>query len=148
MLEMRLIVLNAREPQAFLLRPPEVVIGRGRDCDLRIRARDVSRRHCRIVFHATHVTIEDLGSTNGTLVNGQPLAGSVALRSGDLIQIGSAKLKVEFLGAAETPGDASSASVTPAPLRAETAEGEPASVFVKLDQRPPGALPPQPPQKR
>jgi pSer/pThr/pTyr-binding forkhead associated (FHA) protein len=136
MLEVRLVVLNAREPQAFLLRPPEVIIGRGRDCDLRIRARDISRRHCRIAFLETHVVLEDLGSTNGTLLNGKPVTGSQALKPGDIIAIGSARLKVESVGKSQESGDSSSGSVTPAHLRAESV-GEEASVFVKLNQVPP-----------
>ncbi|GBD36523.1 FHA domain-containing protein FhaA [bacterium HR36] len=139
MWEVRISVLNAREPQAFVLRPPEVVIGRGRECDFRIRARDVSRRHCRIIFHPTHVAVEDLGSTNGTIVNGQPVTGSVALKSGDVIRLGSALLKVDFIG--QTEAGAHTSSVSRAPLLAQSVEEGPASVFVKLGDQPPGGNP-------
>lgn len=140
MLELRLTTLNGRQPQTFALRPPEVVFGRGRDCDFRIRARDVSRRHCRIVFYPTYVAIEDLSSTNGTFVNGQRISASQALKRGDIIRIGSAVFRVDFIG----PGEATSAPAGPVAVdtpMAESVEDEPASVFVKLNNLPPDQIP-------
>jgi len=141
MWEVRVSVLNAREPQVFVLRPPEVVIGRGRECDLRIIGRDVSRRHCRIVFHSTHVAIEDLGSTNGTRVNGELVAGSVALKPGDIVRLGSAALRVDSIGQTQAQ-TADSGNISRALPQAQTVDEEPPSVFVKLSDVPPGGNPP------
>lgn len=48
----------------------EVVIGRAASATLRLNDDDISRRHCRVLSHWGQVVIEDLGSANGTLVNG------------------------------------------------------------------------------
>lgn len=141
MIEVRLTVLNGPEPQMFALRPPEVVIGRGLECDFRIRARAVSRRHCRIVFYPTHVAIEDLNSTNGTFVNGQRVTAGVALKSGDIIRVGTAVFRVELVAPAHGMS-AAGESVSHAPLVAPGVEDEPPSVFVKLKDQPPGEVPP------
>ena len=47
----------------------EIVVGRGNDCDLRIVAEGISRRHARIYREADRIMIEDLGSSNGTFIN-------------------------------------------------------------------------------
>jgi DNA-binding winged helix-turn-helix (wHTH) protein len=66
------------------------VIGRDKACDVWIDADDVSRRHARIRVEADGrtATIEDLGSTNGTVVGARRLAGETALESGVQIRLG------------------------------------------------------------
>jgi len=61
-------------------------------------AQGVSRRHARIVCQQEHVTIEDLGSINGSFVNGKQLSPFLAhsLKTGDIIQLGKMTLKVIF----------------------------------------------------
>jgi predicted component of type VI protein secretion system len=49
---------------------------------------EVSRRHSRLLFQGGKYVIEDLGSTNGTFVNGQRLAGPVVLKPGDVVTLG------------------------------------------------------------
>ncbi|MDD9939551.1 MAG: GGDEF domain-containing protein [Myxococcales bacterium] len=66
-------------------------MGRGRNADLRIRGDGVSRQHLRFVVNGEEVRLEDLGSTNGSFVNGER-ADTVTLRDGDKIQIGSATI--------------------------------------------------------
>ncbi|MGI8552873.1 MAG: FHA domain-containing protein [Dehalococcoidia bacterium] len=63
-------------------------VGREPDNDLVVDEDTVSGRHVRFLLHEGRWWIEDLGSTNGTLVNDRHLQGSRALTSGDLIQIG------------------------------------------------------------
>lgn len=68
------------------------VIGRGLDADIRLEDEGVSRRHARVVAsHDGDPVIEDLGSSNGTFVNGQAIERQV-LRDGDKIQIGSVSI--------------------------------------------------------
>ena len=62
------------------------VVGRSPDCDLWIEDGAISRRHFRIKFRKNRVSIEDLGSTNGTYVNGERVSES-ELKDGDKIQI-------------------------------------------------------------
>jgi len=63
------------------------VIGRSSECDVVIRASDVSKRHCQIILETDRVLIEDLTSVNGTFLNGEltPLA---ELLDGDQLTIG------------------------------------------------------------
>lgn len=76
------------------LRGP-VVIGRSPGADIVIGDDFVSGRHARVVLEGDEAVIEDLGSTNGTLLNGQRLSRPQALRPGDLIDIGGVRLKVD-----------------------------------------------------
>ncbi|MCL6439003.1 MAG: FHA domain-containing protein [Rubrobacteraceae bacterium] len=67
-----------------------MTIGRSSSSDIALKSDDyVSSRHARITHHADLLYVEDLGSTNGTFVNGRKIVGATPLRSGDTIQIGS-----------------------------------------------------------
>jgi DNA-binding winged helix-turn-helix (wHTH) protein len=66
----------------------EPVIGRDPASDIYIDAPGVSRRHARIILDRENAVLEDLGSKNGTAVNGQPLEGRVALKDGDQVRLG------------------------------------------------------------
>ena len=65
------------------------LVGRDRDCAIRIDSATVSRHHARIVVRPDETSIEDLDSKNGTQVNGQRVEQRAALTDGDQIQIGS-----------------------------------------------------------
>jgi hypothetical protein len=65
-----------------------VTIGRQAQCDVQVQDTWMSRRHARIAWTGTEYIIEDLGSTNGTFVNGERVVGPRALRSGDYLQFG------------------------------------------------------------
>jgi two-component system cell cycle response regulator len=67
----------------------ESVLGRGTAATIRLGDDGISRRHARIVVENNKVRIEDLGSSNGTLVNNQLIKQAVVLRDGDKIQLGS-----------------------------------------------------------
>jgi hypothetical protein len=73
----------------LLLPPGGGTIGRSRDCDLVLEDSGISRRHARIFPAGQGWEIEDLGSTNGVLVNGAAIAGAHALQTGDRIELGS-----------------------------------------------------------
>lgn len=82
----------------FALAGPVTTIGRGSDQAIALRDLGVSRTHARIERGPEGVTIVDLGSTNGTVVNGRCLkAASAPLRDGDRIQIG--RVTFEYLTA-------------------------------------------------
>lgn len=72
-------------------------MGRDRDCAVRIDSPTRSRRHARIVVAGGETTLEDLGSKNGTQVNGQRIKQPVALKDSDEIQVGSLKLTYRVL---------------------------------------------------
>jgi hypothetical protein len=67
------------------------VIGRGDQANLRLPDVGISRRHARLDFDGGQVVLTDLGSTNGTMVNGQRIS-AVALNPGDMVQIGTTTL--------------------------------------------------------
>jgi hypothetical protein len=65
------------------------VLGRGRDCALVFNEPEISKSHSRISLNGQQAVIEDLHSTNGTLVNGHRIEGTVPLRRGDRIELGA-----------------------------------------------------------
>jgi hypothetical protein len=65
------------------------VVGRDGDCAVRVDSADLSRRHARILVTPAETTIEDLGSKNGTQVNGEHITHPVPLKDSDQIQLGS-----------------------------------------------------------
>jgi hypothetical protein len=84
----RLVIENGlTKGDEYLVRKPVTLIGRNESCDLVISDPLVSRRHCQILWDGVYCTVEDMGSTNGTYVNGQQLTAAYALRPGDRLQI-------------------------------------------------------------
>jgi len=71
----------------------EVIVGRSSDLDMVLVEDMVSRRHARIACSDAQITIEDLGSTNGTFVNGEKIKRTT-LKEGDRVLIGTSILKV------------------------------------------------------
>jgi len=67
--------------------------------DIKLKSEHVSRRHATIISKKGRFYIEDLGSTNGTTINGKPVTSKTELKSGDKIQVGDVVL--EFLNAEE-----------------------------------------------
>ena len=79
------------------------VVGRDRDCAVRIDSVTLSRRHAQIVVTNGEATVEDLGSKNGTHVNGLPVAQPVALKDGDQIEVGSVTMTYRILDGSHPP---------------------------------------------
>ena len=71
-----------------------VVIGRSPDCDLSISDTYLSSRHARVANDSGDLSIEDLGSTNGTYVNQELVDGRVHLERGDIVQVGGILFEV------------------------------------------------------
>ena len=77
----------------FVLEHDALTIGSLEGNDVVVDLDTVSRRHARIVREGGHAVLEDLGSTNGTFVNGEPVQGRLALNSGDQVKVGGAIFK-------------------------------------------------------
>ena len=77
--------------QRFDLRVGSNVVGRGTDANLQLLDQGISRRHLDIQFDGNFATAYDLGSTNGTSVNGHEV-GSQLLRHGDVVRVGHTRL--------------------------------------------------------
>ncbi len=82
--------------QIFRLRKPITVVGRAQGVDVRVPSPEVSRRHCLFRLRDGYVTVEDLDSSNGTLLNKIPVCGREIVRPGDLLGIGPVTFVVEY----------------------------------------------------
>jgi diguanylate cyclase (GGDEF)-like protein len=88
-LEATLTVLRGpKEGTVYQLRDGKTVIGRSNDVDIQINAEGVSRRHAQISEHDGVYTLEDLGSTNGTVCHGQWVEKPYGLNDGDRVNLG------------------------------------------------------------
>ena len=82
------------EPFERRVEADSVVLGRGLDCDLSIADPFLSRRHARLVESGSGWRVEDLGSRNGTRVNGELVEGSRPIAVGDVIEISGCRIEV------------------------------------------------------
>ncbi len=94
---LEVLASDGRVTRTVPLRDGAVTIGRRSDNDIALLDLEVSRRHARIDYIAPHYYISDLGSTNGTRVNGRPIDGRRPLRSGDIIEVGATRLRFRTL---------------------------------------------------
>jgi pSer/pThr/pTyr-binding forkhead associated (FHA) protein len=94
-------------------------VGRGDDCDLVLHDDHVSRRHADVELHHGIVWLRDLGSANGTFVNGERVVGGCRLYHGDELRFDTARFQLIGQGADLTPArrDASEQAARLAPAR-------------------------------
>ena len=71
-----------------------VIVGRSPGADIVIGAGYVSGRHARFQLMGQNLFVEDLGSRNGTVVNGQPISDPTALRNKDVVEFGDVAIRV------------------------------------------------------
>lgn len=110
--EPALIMVEGDLPgQVFRLRSGRQIIGRRPECDIRVRERAVSGIHAEVIRVRDAVSINDLASTNGTMVNGMRIRCAVPLMQGNLIKVGNcvfkfvdSLLEVEFTEALHQKG--------------------------------------------
>lgn len=130
------------ERRSFSLHKDSTVIGRREDCDLRIPLGEISRKHCRISLDGEALRLEDLGSSNGTYVNGNRIQ-EATVHAGDTIQLGHIAFVVQVDG---VPADEDLAPqlvtaqpnqetttpqrpATPAPVDGENGEFDPMAIL-------------------
>ena len=119
-MEFQLVVLRGKSAATALkLGDGITTAGRHDECQLRIKSSEVSRKHCQFFEKNGMLMVKDLGSSNGTFLNGKKIEGQRVLEAGDELTLGPVKLKVEALGklssgsrpTASKPGD----TAVPAP---------------------------------
>lgn len=94
----RLISLNrdpAKEQQVLVIKRG-CTVGREKGCKIRIPSNAISRKHCRLEILKDMLTVEDLGSANGTFVNEVKIAEMSYLKPGDVLRIGPFRFLVHY----------------------------------------------------
>jgi pilus assembly protein CpaF len=114
----------AQNPRRLELEKPEIILGKHAECDVVLASPKVSRRHARILRKNGSLVIEDLQSTNGTLVNGKAVKGQTAFGQADVITIGEFTIHVEPPKAAPAPK-----APKPPPPAEESDEAKKAKMF-------------------
>lgn len=96
-MEVKLVVTNGKQAGTEIpVKVPKFVIGRSEGCQIRPQSHLVSRRHCAIVVEEDVAAVEDLGSTNGTFLNGEKIEGRRPLKNGDRIKVGLLEVEVRL----------------------------------------------------
>jgi pSer/pThr/pTyr-binding forkhead associated (FHA) protein len=109
-MKVQLVVVRGKpEGKIIPLVGPNFKIGRGETCHLRPSSEQISREHAEFSISADAVEVRDLGSRNGTLVNGKALTESCKLKDRDLVQVGPLTFAVSIMDAP------AAATVKPAP---------------------------------
>jgi hypothetical protein len=103
-MDYQLLVVRGRSAtEAIRLGDGVTTVGRHDDCRLRIKSSQVSRRHCELFEKKGLLLIKDLGSSNGTFVNGKRIRAQRVLEPGDELTIGQVMLRVAKVGAPPPP---------------------------------------------
>jgi pSer/pThr/pTyr-binding forkhead associated (FHA) protein len=88
-MNVKLLVVHGRpQGKSFLFPPGDYYFGRGAECHIQPNSEWVSRQHCLLRVKPDTVSVRDLGSRNGTLVNGERVVGERPLQHGDQLQVG------------------------------------------------------------
>lgn len=90
-----LVLLKAGETKSFPLALDEIVVGRHPECQIQVDSNMVSRKHARVLREGKKFYVEDLGSGNGTTVNGQRIAARTQLTHDDRIKLGPILFRFE-----------------------------------------------------
>jgi pSer/pThr/pTyr-binding forkhead associated (FHA) protein len=91
----KLVVASGKSAgRTISIKRNKLLIGRAEECDVRPLSEEVSRRHCVVIVGPADAWIEDLGSRNGTFVNGTRITEKTKLADGDMIRVGSLELTV------------------------------------------------------
>lgn len=93
---MKLVVLaGAKKGAAVPIKKSSFIIGRSKECALRAGSEAISRKHCELKQADSGVTVQDLGSRNGTYVNDERIEGVQPLSHGDTLRIGPLEFRFE-----------------------------------------------------
>ncbi len=97
-MKLSLVVLSAGKAagQAIPVNLSQFIIGRDKQCHLRPISPLISKRHCAILVKENKAFIRDFDSTNGTLVNDQPIKGEHELADGDVLKVGPLLFRVNL----------------------------------------------------
>jgi pSer/pThr/pTyr-binding forkhead associated (FHA) protein len=118
------VVQGKSEAREIPIRLSQFIIGRDPECQLRPASPLVSKRHCAILVREGKAYIRDFDSTNGTLVNAEPIKGETEIKNGDALKVGPLNFKVKIsdpAGAATSPETPAAAPEPPKEAAPKTA---------------------------
>ena len=107
-----LVLLQDGKATPFPFDGDETVIGRHPDCQVQLESNMVSRRHARVFSDVGKLFVEDLGSGNGTFLNGSRVESPMRLRNGDRLKVGPVLFRFEEETASLTPRGTARATTT------------------------------------
>ena len=123
------LVLSDREPGTFPLTTDETIVGRTASCDIVLDDPKISRRHASVAVRLGVVFLTDLGSSNGTFVNGRRIEEAVELHDGDRLSFAGMEATFHAAQVVEPvtlPPRAAHVAMSPAPAPAPpTVDDEP-----------------------
>ncbi len=96
------VVGGKQDGKLIPLTTKKFLIGREHDCHLRPNSESVSRHHCAITIDDFSVRVRDLGSSNGTHLNGTRIVGSQPATNGDRLTVGGLEFVIQFVDQTET----------------------------------------------
>lgn len=137
MLKVTLIVVSGKpEGKVIPVTAPVFRIGRDESCHLKPNSVEVSRRHTEITISDTTVVVNDLGSRNGTLVNGQLLTAPHRLKSGELLKVGPLTFAVSIHEVQTANTSSPGAAAPPRPVLENAPQSQIESWLVADNARP------------
>jgi pSer/pThr/pTyr-binding forkhead associated (FHA) protein len=123
-MDVRLEVVHDKSRVSDVPLRRDTVVGRGKECQLRIPVADVSRRHCQFTLDGERLLIRDLGSSNGTQLADRtiPTGKDVLLSDGDTVTVGPVQFIVHISSATGTPSADPGSAIPAATDLDDTAE--------------------------
>ncbi len=96
-MDVKLVIRGGKNDGTIIdINRPSYIIGRSPECNLRLESRAFSRKHAEIIVKEGYVGIKDLGSTNGTFLDGHKLTEETELKNGQIIKIGPLECTVQI----------------------------------------------------
>lgn len=96
-MDVKLVIRGGKNDGTIIdINRPSYVIGRSSECNLRLESRAFSRKHAEIIVQEGYVGIKDLGSTNGTYLDGARLTEETELKNGQVLKIGPLECTVQI----------------------------------------------------
>lgn len=101
--------------KVFPVQSKAAILGRSPECDLCIPLQVVSRRHCQLSQEQEALKLRDLGSSNGTFLNGQQILDDAQVKAGDKFQVGPLTFAIQVDGKPDVTSALDTAILQPSP---------------------------------
>lgn len=123
------VVLEPESKRGTYDVPLPIVVGRGSEARFRIQQDQISRKHCEVFDRDGDVYVRDLGSTNGTFLDGEQIAASIRtpVPSGSVLRVGTIEIRIDYGGAAAVPTPAVEQNAASEELPEPAVEAAPAA---------------------